>query len=199
MADNEMGTFDEDGPTLRFERFYDHPIDKVWRAVTSPEHQAVWFPQQILGERRAGAALRFVISVDPDEGFDGEMLAYDPPRLMELRWGASTLRIELRSEGDGTVLVLSETLPDLGGAARNGAGWHECLDRLTAVIEAAVPLRWGRRWHEVHPGYVEAFGPAASTLHAPEGWDEHLPDDPYATRFPHYPNPATRLEDRPDA
>lgn len=145
MTDDDLGTLDADGPTLSFERVYHHSIDKVWRAVTEPEHQAVWFPQQILGEPRPGAALRFVISVEPEDGFDGEMLAYDPPRLMEMRWGASRLRIELHAEGDDTRLVLAETLPDVGGAARNGAGWHECLDRLTAVIDDTVPLRWGRR------------------------------------------------------
>lgn len=99
----------------------------------------MWFPQQILGERRAGAPLRFVTSVDPDEGFAGEMLVYDPPRVMELTWGASRLRIELYPEGEATRLVLTEVLDDLGTGARNGAGWHECLDRLTAVIEGTVP------------------------------------------------------------
>ncbi len=80
-------TLDPTGPTLRFERSYPHPIDKVWAAISDPEYQAVWFPQQILGERRAGARLRFVTSVEPDDGFDGEMIAYDPPRLIEMMWG----------------------------------------------------------------------------------------------------------------
>ncbi|CAN5550143.1 hypothetical protein BH24ACT4_BH24ACT4_21400 [soil metagenome] len=150
----------------------------------------MWFPQQILGERRAGAPLRFVTSVDPDEGFAGEMLVYDPPRVMELTWGASRLRIELYPEGEATRLVLTEVLDDLGTGARNGAGWHECLDRLTAVVEGTVPLRWGRRWHEVHPDYVAAFGPEAARLDAPEGWDADLPDDPYAHRFPQHPDPS---------
>ena len=69
---------------LTFTRRFAHPPERVWRAVSEPEHQAVWFPQQIVGERRTGAALRFVTSVDPDEGFDGEMGTYDPPRVMEL-------------------------------------------------------------------------------------------------------------------
>jgi len=187
---DDLGTLDPSGPTLRFERIYEHPIDKVWAAVSDPAHQAVWFPQQILGERRAGASLRFVTSVDPDDGFDGEMVAYDPPHLMEMRWGQSSLRIELHAEGDRTRLVLTEVLDDLGGGARNGAGWHECLDRLTAVITDTTPLRWGRRWHDVHPDYLDRFPAAAATLTAPEGWDEHLPDDPYAPRFDRYPEPT---------
>lgn len=186
----DMGTLDPSGPTLRFVRLFDHPIDKVWAAVSSPEHQAIWFPQQILGTRTPGAPLRFVTSVDPDDGFDGAMIAYEPPRLMEFWWGPSRLRIELAPVGDRTRPVLTETLDDFGAGARNGAGWHECLDRLTAVIEGSVPLRWGERWHQVHPSYVAAFGPDADELRAPAGWDRDLPDDPYAPRFPQHPDPA---------
>lgn len=192
---DQLGTLDPEGPTLRFERTYDHPIEKVWRAINEPKHQAVWFPQQILGERRAGARLRFVTAVGPDDGFDGTMIAYDPPNVMEFWWGQSRLKVELLTEGDRTKLTLTETLEDLGGGARNGAGWHECLDRLTAVIDATTPLRWGRRWHEVHPAYAADFGAAADVLKAPEGWDHDLPDDPWAPRFPLYPNPTQTLED----
>lgn len=189
MAD-ELGSLDPAGPTLRFERVYGHPIDKVWAAISEPEHLALWFPQQILGARRPGAALRFVTSVDPDDGFVGEIIAYDPPRLMEMWWGPSRLRIELHDHGDRTRLLLTEILDDLGGGARNGAGWHEYLDRLSAVIGGTRPRRWGRRWHEVHPSYVEAFGPSADVLIAPPHWDRDLPDDPYAPRFPQHPNPT---------
>lgn len=181
---DDLGTLDPAGPTLRFVRLYDHPIERVWAAVTEPEHQAVWFPQQIVGSRAAGEPLRFVMSADGADGFDGSMIAYDPPRLMEMWWGTSRLRIELEPVGDATRLTLTETLDDVAAGARNGAGWHECIDRLTAVVDGTVPLRWGRRWHEVHPDYVESFGPAASALDAPEGWDRDLPDDLYAPRFP---------------
>ena len=37
---------------LRFVRPLAHPVDKVWRAVTSPEGLAAWFPFDIEGERR---------------------------------------------------------------------------------------------------------------------------------------------------
>jgi uncharacterized protein YndB with AHSA1/START domain len=186
---DDLGTLEPSGPTLRFVRLFDHPIEKVWTAVSDPEHQAIWFPQQILGARSPGAPLRFVTSVDPDDGFDGTMIAYEPPRLMELRWGRSRLRIELEDLDGRTRLTLTETLDDLGGGARNGAGWHECLDRLTAAVDGTVPPRWGRRWHEVHPSYVAAFGPEADVLRAPEGWDRALPADPYAPRFPRHADP----------
>src|SRR5438105_10315698 len=42
---------------LRFVRRLPHPPEKVWRALTEPEHVAAWFPADIEGERRSGAPL----------------------------------------------------------------------------------------------------------------------------------------------
>src|SRR5260370_19946247 len=87
MDDAALGTLtrDGDGWTLTFTRKLTHSREKVWRAVTEPEHLAAWYPQEIVGERRAGAPLRFVSSVG--EGFDGQMLAFDPPEVLEFTWG----------------------------------------------------------------------------------------------------------------
>src|SRR5690349_909928 len=56
---------------LRFVRTLAHPPEKVWRALTEPEHLAVWFPTEIHGEREAGAALRFVFAGDEGPPFEG--------------------------------------------------------------------------------------------------------------------------------
>jgi len=45
-----MGTLEEAGGgrwRLRFTRTLDHPPEKVWRAITEPEHLRAWFPQRI--------------------------------------------------------------------------------------------------------------------------------------------------------
>ena len=79
MDDTCLGTLARQGDrwTLTFTRKLAHPREKVWRAVTEPEHLAVWYPQEIVGERKAGAALRFVSSAG--DGYDGQMLVFDPP------------------------------------------------------------------------------------------------------------------------
>ena len=46
-------------PTVRVERRYPHPIDKVWRAVTTPEHLGQWFPSPVELDLRPGGAMRF--------------------------------------------------------------------------------------------------------------------------------------------
>jgi uncharacterized protein YndB with AHSA1/START domain len=50
----------EDRWRLRFVRRLPHSPEKVWRALTDPEHLKVWFPMDIEGERAPGAPLRFV-------------------------------------------------------------------------------------------------------------------------------------------
>jgi uncharacterized protein YndB with AHSA1/START domain len=170
MEDAEFGTLTQQGDQWRltFTRHLPHAPEKVWRAVTEPEHLAAWFPQELVGERRAGAKLRFLSS--GGDAFDGEMLTFDPPSMMELLWGSDRLRIELAPDGSGTLLTLTDTFDELGKAARDAAGWHECLDRLVAQLEEASPPEWGRRWREVHPVYLERLGPAAGTIGPPPGW-----------------------------
>src|SRR5215470_16023824 len=137
MDDAGPGTLTRQGDrwTLTFTRRLAHPREKVWRAVTEPEHLATWYPQEIVGERRAGAPLRF----------------------------------ELRADGAGTVLTLTDTFGELGKAARDGAGWHECLERLAADLDGSPPRPWGDRWREVHPRYVTHLGPDASVIGPPPG------------------------------
>jgi uncharacterized protein YndB with AHSA1/START domain len=167
MDDHDLGTLTHEGDRwhLTFTRRLSHPREKVWRAVTEAQHLAVWFPQRIVGERRAGAPLRFVGSTG--DGFDGTMLTFDPPNVMELMWGSDQLRIELTPDDTGTLLTLTDTFTELGKAARDGAGWHECLDRLGHELDGATPPEWGERWRQVHPVYRQRLGPDAATIGPP--------------------------------
>ncbi len=155
---------------LRFVRTLHHPRSKVWRAVTEPEHLARWFPTTIDGERTAGAALRFTFPGGEAEAFDGEMLVYEPEAALEFRWGPDVIRIELRDAGDATELTLLDTIEERGKAARDGAGWHACLDALGAALAGeGAPRERMEGWKDVRAHYVESFGPEASTIGPPEG------------------------------
>jgi uncharacterized protein YndB with AHSA1/START domain len=157
---------------LRFTRTLSHPVEKVWRAITEPEHLAHWFPTTIDGERSAGAHLRFAFPGGQAPPFEGEMLAYEPPSLMELRWGTDIMRLELRPAEGGTELTLLDMLDDRGEAARDGAGWHTCLDALETTLDDEPGAREELdRWHEVHAGYIERFGPEATTIGPPPGFE----------------------------
>ena len=68
------------------------------------------------------------------------MLAYEPPSLMELRWGDEVCASRW-SRGAGTVLrSRPPSFDELGKVARDGAGWHACLDLLAREI-AGSPRR----------------------------------------------------------
>ena len=96
------------------------------------------------------------------------MLAYEPPNLLEFRWGNDeTLRFELQPDGDGSLLTFVNTFAELGKAARDAAGWHTCLDVLAAHLDGQTPPATPERWQQVHPAYVERLGPAAATIGPP--------------------------------
>jgi uncharacterized protein YndB with AHSA1/START domain len=141
----------------------------VWRALTEDDSLAAWFPTTIEGERRAGALLHFAHRKAAEPGFDGEVLAFEPESLFELRWGDDVVRLELRPDGeDASVLTLLHAFGERGKGARDGAGWHVCLDRLQAHLDGSgTPVQW----RAVQPEYAERFGPEAATIGPPETAD----------------------------
>lgn len=157
---------------LRFTRTLPHPQEKVWRAITEPEHLAHWFPTTIEGDRAAGARLMFSFPGGEAPPIEGEMLAYDPPSALELDWGGDVLRLELRPVAEGTELTLLDMLEDRGKGARDAAGWHVCLDGLAAHLAGEPAARESMdEWQDVHPRYVERFGAAAATIGPPEEFE----------------------------
>ena len=152
---------------LRFSRTIGHPPEKVWRALTEPEHLAAWFPTTVDGERATGAALRFTVPGEEAPPFEGRMLTYDWPSTLEFTWGDDILRFELRPEGTGCVLTMTATFDERGRGARDGAGWHVSLDRLAAHLDGPGPGS-DPDWTAVHADYVDRFGPAAATIGPPE-------------------------------
>lgn len=161
-------------PALRFERRYEHPMERVWRAISDPTEMALWFPSNVEGERAVGADLTFVDDAqraaareagEPtrDEGpmFHGRVVAFDPPKVFSFTWGGELLRLELLPDGPETVLVFTQILSHQSVAARNGSGWHMCLGNLDALLGAGVPERDG--WKDVYEDYLERMGPELGT------------------------------------
>jgi uncharacterized protein YndB with AHSA1/START domain len=174
-ATEHYGTVEQrnDGRSqLRFTRTLSHPQARVWRAITEPDDLRAWFPTTIEGERAAGAALRFSFPGGQAPPFEGEMIAYERPSLMELRWGSDIVRLELLPAGDGTELTLLDRLDEHGKAARDGAGWHTCLDRLAAHMHGDPSAQDSLiSWKDLMPQYVESFGPEAATIPPPAGFE----------------------------
>ncbi len=144
--DPAEGTLEEVGGRwrLRFVRELRHSPEKVWRALTEEEHLAAWFPTTIEGDLTpgpAGAPLVFGHRGHDFPPVTGELLACEPPRLLEFTWGFSGdpadtpehSRFELEPRGDrgeGCVLTFTTTYDAVGKSARDAAGWHVCFDAL---------------------------------------------------------------------
>lgn len=159
--------------TLRFVRRLPHPVTKVWRALTETEHLAAWFPTTIEGDLVPGAKLRHDFRELNLAGFDGSVLACDPPRLLEFNWGDERLRFELAADGPDTVLRFSASVSELGRAARDAAGWHTCLDLLGFDLAGqTAPWPQDDRWRQVHADYVRVLGPEAATIGPPQEWED---------------------------
>ena len=174
MTDSvELGRLEENGDgrwRLRFTRLLAHPLDVVWRAVSAPEQLAAWFPTTVEGERAAGAKLRFSFPQGQAEAFDGEMLAFEPPSLIEFGWGPDVIRIELHPVPGGTELTLIHIFAERGKGARDAAGWHVCLSGLAAYLAGdPAPEDAMAEWKAIHPRYVAHFGPEAAVIGPPEG------------------------------
>ncbi|HEY7142647.1 MAG TPA: SRPBCC family protein [Streptosporangiaceae bacterium] len=170
-APGKPGTLEEAGDgrwRLRFTRQLAHRPEKVWRAITEPGHLRAWFPQRVSGEWVTGGKLTFSSAGGGHPDFHGEVLTWAPPSVLEFSWGTDVIRMEVAPAGDGgCTLTLLDTFAELGKAARDAAGWHECLDHLAGHLGGAPPSPPGQRWAQVHPGYVESLGPAAAAIGPP--------------------------------
>jgi uncharacterized protein YndB with AHSA1/START domain len=160
--------------TLRFERRLAHSPEKVWRALTDPAELTHWFPQDLAGTFGPGEKLSFVFRGEPPvlggevlHEFTGEVLEFDPPRVLAYTWAGDTLRFTVTPDGDGCLLVFTDTFAEQGKAARDGAGWHVCLEALEARL-AGSPAPAQNRWKEHYDRYAEVFGPEAASAPLPE-------------------------------
>lgn len=110
--------YDADAHTVRLVRRYRHPIARMWRAFTDPDDLRRWFPE-------------------PDRL---RVTRADEPTLLEATWwDAERLRVELRADGDGTVVTFEHRLSDENDPARNTAGWDRSFFALDALL-AGVPV-----------------------------------------------------------
>jgi uncharacterized protein YndB with AHSA1/START domain len=151
-------------PAVRLERRLADPPATVWQALTDREQLRAWFPCDVLvagGRWEAGAKLTFRFPPELIElTLTGEVLVVDEPNHLAFTWGEELLRFELHAEASGTRLVLVDELP-AGIAARNAAGWEDCLDRLARDQPAAGP------WRTRFETYARAFEPTLGPQEGP--------------------------------
>ncbi len=130
------------------------PADKVWAALVDPEISRDYF-LGISMEVGPGVGADFVLR-RPDGSVDsrGEVLAWDPPRLLAVSWQVVWLedlrlmapgRVEYRVEPQG--LVVAVTVSEFFGglipdkyAETARTGWAMILSGLKTLLETGAPM-----------------------------------------------------------
>ena len=160
-------TLDRSGPrpAVRLNRHLPDPPSVVWQAITERGQLKSWFPCDVIvkGDRwQVGASITFVFPPEvTDLTLTGTVLAVDEPKLLSYSWGEDEiLRFELSPEAGGTRLVLIDQL-QAGWAARNAAGWENCLDMLAGLS----PERGA--WQRHFDTYAAAFEPLIGPQEGP--------------------------------
>lgn len=151
----------DEGYELRFERHFEQPIEKVWQAITEPEHLAEWIGTSEVDLRPGG---RIKIEEPGGAGIDGEVIEVDAPRLLSYKWDSpqwgdgGPIRFELaEDEGGGTLLVFTHIHPPAAFDAHRSqtlAGWHYLLDLLGVALQGRAEKFDMNRWQRVHGRYA---------------------------------------------
>lgn len=125
---------------LRFERRLDHPLEKVWAAISIPERIGDWFCEMSFAPT-AGAPIDQTFHHAGGLKGTGEVLRFEPPHLFEWRWHGngkdehdSVVSWRLEPDGEGTRIILTHRTPDAAQAKNYGHGWHVHLDGLEKAL-----------------------------------------------------------------
>jgi|SRR6185437_8656116 len=166
----DRGTYVElDGrPAVRFQRSYDHPVERLWAAITDPDELPHWFPSKVAMKAEVGGAIEF--TDDPNvEPHYGTILVYEPPTRLAYTWGENELRFELEPIGDNRCqLTLIDVLPAQDVAARNAAGWTVCLAELDKHLAGEVTdgphSDTAESWREHYDSLVASGMPSGAPI-----------------------------------
>ena len=136
----ERGTTERDGDrcTLTFRRLLPTGPADLWDAITAPQRLARWFGARATVRPGVGGLVELRWD-DGEQWVRGEILAWEPPRLLEYRWtfpgeDESVVRFEIEPADGGALLSLvHRRLGPAGGGY--GPAWHAYLDRLRGLLE----------------------------------------------------------------
>lgn len=150
------------GYTVQFERSFQHPVQKVWEAISDPGKLSVWLAAADVELVKAGKFnLHFTGNACT---VNGSITQLQPPSLLEYTWDshdapASVVRWELFPEGkNGCRLLLTHTLAVL--SLSTASGWHIYLGLLSLWLDDpdTNPTWPEEAWREAHAAYERKYG-----------------------------------------
>jgi uncharacterized protein YndB with AHSA1/START domain len=148
---DELGTIG--AAEVVFERHFDAPCERIWRALTDPAELAGWLASAEIDMRVGGSVvLKF------DDGDErGTITELREPELLAYTWNEgktdSLVRFELEPDDGGTRLTLRHTFEGEVDLSSYGGGWHHHLELLAAQM-AGRPIAWDSiRFRELKSEY----------------------------------------------
>ena len=146
--------------TLILVRELRHAPEKVWRALTEPEHVLEWAPFVVDGSLGTPGATVNVTWMGAPKPIETTVTRADAPSLLEY----GDIRWELEPFDGGTRLTLWHKI-DRRFIAWGAAGWHICFDVLDHLL-GGTPI--GRiaggdsmqlaGWQRLNAEYAKQFG-----------------------------------------
>ena len=158
-ADGTVGRTNDGRYVIDFERRLDHPVERVWAALTRPDELIAWWGDANVELSEGGYFNVRWLNTD-DEGNSAEMQAtiakLVPERLLVLDGDMhGRLRWELTPDGEGTLLSFRSTVelePEF--LTKVPAGWHFHLDALAEHLEGgSKDLVDIPGWEPIHAAY----------------------------------------------
>lgn len=145
------------GRVVRFERYLNHPVEKVWASITRPEKIVGWLTAQANLELVEGGSIELLWK--NGEVVKGAFKQVNPPFELEYTWnepaaGNSLLRWELQPEGSGCLLMLTHTFFESEQIPDFLAGWHVHLDLLAIVLQDRTVEFPRDRFNELRKKYA---------------------------------------------
>jgi uncharacterized protein YndB with AHSA1/START domain len=151
------------GHEIRYERRLNHPVEKVWEALTDPERLPAWLGRAEQLELSVGGAYE-IHWENSDAVMDGTITELDPPRLLETDSSShGRLRWELAPQPGGCELSLTVTMDAPDFLTKALAGWHLHIDVLESFLASGNRIDWEHDdwmsdWERLHERYVELYG-----------------------------------------
>lgn len=152
--------------TLVLVRELAHPPEKVWRAITEPEHLRQWAPFDAdKSLASVGTAKLSTVGSPTPHVSETRITRADAPRTLEYSWGGGEIRWQLEPHGaSGTKLTLWHSI-DRRFIAMGATGWHVCFDVLDRLLDgdpigrlAGPPAMQVEGWHRLHGEYAKLLG-----------------------------------------
>jgi uncharacterized protein YndB with AHSA1/START domain len=155
---SEYASFDS-RYTMRYVRLLPQAIERVWQAVTDAEQLNLWLMPVTEVDPRLGGRCRFSWGGPREDGTDGEVLVFEPPRRVRYETDAGAIEFLLEPHPEGTRFTFlqlfdadyrADPMADLpGGGLAAGpetpwrpgflAGFHLAFEGLRTFLAMDLP------------------------------------------------------------